>query len=126
MPNGCELSGRGSIPRMPLKQHTSGLLLAFGVESPVRSSELLCDGKDCRDYSKPLIFSCETLAIEWISCCLVTELELAIVHNDISVNFDSAPCWDDIHMYIRKPWCASQIPVGITEGDMDTWHLLIL
>ena len=43
LPNGCELSGRGSFAHFLSKDPASRLSLAFGAESPVRSSERLCE-----------------------------------------------------------------------------------
>ena len=40
-PNGCELSGRGSILHSPLQVPVRRTSLAFGAASPVRSSEWL-------------------------------------------------------------------------------------
>jgi hypothetical protein len=41
MPNGCELSSRGSLAGLLFQEPTCQLSLASGAESPVRSSELL-------------------------------------------------------------------------------------
>ncbi len=42
-PNGCELSGRGSLPHRTFQEPASPLFLASAAASPVRSSELLGD-----------------------------------------------------------------------------------
>jgi len=45
-PNGCELSGRRSLPHMLFQVPASRLSLAFAAASPVRSSELFGGTKD--------------------------------------------------------------------------------
>ena len=41
LPNGCELSGGGSLPQMPFRRRPFLASLASDAESQVRSSELL-------------------------------------------------------------------------------------
>ena len=41
-PNGCELSGRGSLSQVSLRLLLSSSAIASGAASPARSSELLC------------------------------------------------------------------------------------
>ncbi len=41
LPNGCELSGRGSHPHILVQELSPRSSLACDAESPVRSSELL-------------------------------------------------------------------------------------
>jgi len=42
LPNGCELSGRGARRRFLFLEPASRSSVAYGAESPVRSSEGLC------------------------------------------------------------------------------------
>ena len=49
--NGCELSGRGSLPHKALQEPATPLSLASGAESLVRSSELLGRFSDSSDGS---------------------------------------------------------------------------
>ena len=54
--NGCELSGRGSIPHKPFQVPTCRFSLASAAASPARSSELLAGGLNSVDPLKEFLY----------------------------------------------------------------------
>src|SRR5579875_7347 len=52
--------------------------------------------------------------------------KLTIAHDDTAINLDGAAGGDDINMNLRIPVSPGKLGVGVTEGDVQAGHLLIL
>jgi hypothetical protein len=52
--------------------------------------------------------------------------ELAVAHNDQTINLDSAFAGNDIDVNFRTPIRSSKFRVRIAEGHVQSWHLFVL
>ncbi len=62
-------------------------------------------------------------ALDWIG---ILNGELAVAHNNQTINLDGAFAGNDIDVNFRAPVRSSKFRVRIAEGHVQSWHLFVL